>query len=131
MITKTLKLIARELKIPILVSSQLSRSVERRGINATPLLSDLREGGSIEQDADKVMFLYRPEYYALDEFEDGISTRGKAELVIAKNRTGPLDIIRMNFRTECLLFEEDYSYATKYGKPPFEVPTNRLNEFDN
>jgi replicative DNA helicase len=131
MITKTLKLIARELKIPILVSSQLSRSAERRGINATPLLSDLREGGSIEQDADKVMFLYRPEYYALDEFEDGRSTRGKAELIIAKNRTGPLDIIRMNFRTEYLLFEEDYSYETKYGKPEFEVPASRMNEFDN
>lgn len=130
-ITKTLKLIARELNIPILVSSQLSRSVERRGLIATPLLSDLREGGSIEQDADKVIFLYRPEYYAVDEFEDGTSTRDKADVIIAKNRTGPQDTIRMNFRSECLLFAEDYTHEPNYGKPVFDVPASRMNEFDD
>jgi len=131
MITKTLKLIARELNIPIMVSSQLSRSVERRGFNVTPLLSDLREGGSIEQDADKVIFLNRPEYYALNEFEDGTSTKGKADVIIAKNRTGPQASIRMNFRKECMLFEEDNTYAPNYGKPQFEVPASRKNEFDD
>jgi replicative DNA helicase len=131
MITKTLKLIARELNIPIMVSSQLSRSVERRGLNVTPLLSDLRESGSIEQDADKVIFLNRPEYYALNEFEDGTSTKGKADVIIAKNRTGPQASIRMNFRKECMLFEEDNTYAPNNGKPQFEVPASRKNEFDD
>lgn len=130
-ITKTLKLIARELNIPIVVSSQLSRSVEKRGYIATPMLSDLREGGSIEQDADKVIFLYRPEYYSIDEFEDGTSTRDKANVIIAKNRTGPQETIRMNFISKCLLFAEDYTYEPNYGIPLFEVPANRKNEFDD
>jgi len=73
----------------------LSRSVEMRGGDKRPMLSDLRESGSLEQDADKVMFLYRPEYYGFLSDEDGRSTIGQAELIIAKNRMGPLSRIQL------------------------------------
>jgi len=94
-ISRTLKSIARELNVLIIASSQLSRSVEMRGGDKRPMLSDLRESGSLEQDADKVMFLYRPEYYGFLSDEDGRSTIGQAELIIAKNRMGPLSRIQL------------------------------------
>ncbi len=94
-ISRTLKKIAKDLNICMLVTSQLSRSVETRGGNKRPLLSDLRESGAIEQDADKVIFVYRPDYYGITTNEDGNTTKGQLELLMVKNRTGAID--RFNF----------------------------------
>lgn len=89
-ITRTLKAIAKELNIPVLAISALNRSVETRGGDKRPALSDLRESGNIESDADIVVFLYRPEYYHITTDEDGFSTHGKAEFIFAKHRNGSL-----------------------------------------
>ncbi len=97
-ISRSLKALARELKIPILALSQLSRSVELRA-DKRPMLSDLRESGSLEQDADMVMFLYREEYY--NHETENYNT---AELVIAKNRNGPTSIVTLQFQKECMRF---------------------------
>ncbi len=93
--------------------SQLSRSVETRGGNKRPLLSDLRESGAIEQDADIVSFIYRPEYYNLDVWDDehGTPCAGQAEFIIAKHRNGALENIRLRFVNEQAKFmdlEEDF-----------------------
>ncbi len=99
-ISRSLKSIAKELDVPILALSQLNRSVEMRGGMKRPLLSDLRESGAIEQDADMVVFIHRQEKFGISEFEDGSSTKGIAEIILAKNRNGPTDDIRLRFREE-------------------------------
>ena len=94
-----MKALARELNVPILALSQLSRQVELRA-EKKPQLSDLRESGSLEQDADIVMFLYREEYYN----EDDEAAQGKAELIIAKNRNGATGSVMLQFEKKLLLF---------------------------
>ena len=96
-ISRALKGIAKELEVPVIALSQLSRAVEVRGGNKRPQLSDLRESGSIEQDADMVMFLYRPEYYGLTEDDDGLPTTGMGEVIIAKHRNGSLETVQLKF----------------------------------
>ena len=96
-ISRALKGIAKELNVPVLALSQLSRAVETRGGNKRPQLSDLRESGSIEQDADMVMFLYRPEYYGLDTDESGMPFDGLGEVIIAKHRNGRTDTVPLKF----------------------------------
>ena len=97
-ISRGLKSLAKELDIPIIALSQLSRQVENRpGNTKRPQLSDLRESGAIEQDADMVMFIYRAEYYKLMEDENNVSTAGRAEIIIAKNRHGALEDIHLRF----------------------------------
>ncbi|MBK7380850.1 MAG: replicative DNA helicase [Ignavibacteriales bacterium] len=98
-ISQSLKSIAKDLNIPVIGLSQLNRLVETRPTKK-PQLSDLRESGSIEQDADVVMLLHRPEYYGLEKFEDGSSTTNKAEIIIAKNRNGGTGTIRIAFTKE-------------------------------
>jgi len=98
-------MIAKELNVPIIVLSQLSRAVEQRGGAKKPVLSDLRDSGSIEQDADMVMFLYRPEYYGITSDEIGESTEGLAELEIAKHRNGSLSTIELEFIPSRTTFE--------------------------
>ena len=98
-ISRSFKTLAKELKIPIIALAQLSRAVESRA-DKQPLLSDLRESGSIEQDADMVMFLYRPEYYGIGQDEEGNDTRGKARVIIAKHRNGPTGRIEIAFNAE-------------------------------
>ena len=90
---------AKELDLPIIALSQLSRNVESRLGHKRPQLSDLRESGAIEQDADIVTFLYRPEYYKLDTWDDpdASSTANQAEFIVAKHRNGGLDNIRLQF----------------------------------
>ena len=99
-ISRSLKSIAKELNVPIIALSQLNRSVEMRGGTKRPLLSDLRESGAIEQDADMVVFIHRQEKFGITAFEDGSSTKGIAEIILAKNRNGPVDDVRLKFREE-------------------------------
>lgn len=96
-ITRTLKAIAKELEIPVIALSQLSRDVEKRGGDKRPVLSDLREGGSIENDSDICIFLYRPEYYHIKTSDTGEDTHGLCEIIVAKHRAGGLDTIQQKF----------------------------------
>ncbi len=96
-ISRAMKNLAKEINVPVIALSQLSRAVETRGGDKRPQLSDLRESGSIEQDADMVMFLYRPEYYKITQDEQGNSTEGVGEVIIAKNRSGDVDTVKLKF----------------------------------
>jgi replicative DNA helicase len=110
-ISRSLKALAKELDVPVIALAQLSRASEKRGTTAVPILSDLRESGSIEQDADMVMFIYRPEYYGQGEMDDGSSSHGVAELHIAKHRNGTLDKVRLRFVHEFTKFQDMPDYT--------------------
>jgi len=105
-ISRNLKALAKELNVPILALSQLSRAVETRKESKMPQLSDLRESGAIEQDADMVMFIYRPEYYEQMSNENGESTRGETHIRIAKHRNGSLETIKLRALLHIQKFEE-------------------------
>ena len=94
------KSIAKELNIPIIALSQLNRSIESRSGLKRPQLSDLRESGAIEQDADIVAFIHRPEYFGFTQDEDGNPTAGMAEIILAKHRNGATDTVKLRFRKE-------------------------------
>ena len=110
-ISRSIKSIAKELDVPIIALSQLSRNVETRGGDKRPLLSDLRESGAIEQDADIVAFIYRAEYYGITEHPDGIDTAGLGELILAKHRHGALDTIKMKFVQRLAKFTNYNTFA--------------------
>ncbi|KAA3624692.1 MAG: replicative DNA helicase [Flavobacterium sp.] len=116
-ISRNLKALAKELNVPVIALSQLSRAVETRGGSKRPLLSDLRESGAIEQDADIVSFIYRPEYYKIDEWddEDRTPTAGQAEFIVSKHRNGGLDEIRLKFIGHLGRFEnlETFDFPTE------------------
>ena len=128
-ISRNLKALAKELNVPVIALSQLSRAVETRGGSKRPLLSDLRESGAIEQDADIVSFIYRPEYYKIEEWDDEerTPTQGQAEFIVAKHRNGGLENIRLKFIGELGKFDnlEDFSF-------PSEIPSSmNSQEGDN
>jgi len=108
-ISRSLKGIAKELNIPIIALSQLSRNVERSQTKR-PQLSDLRESGAIEQDADMVMFIYRPEYYSMEQTEEGVSTENLAEIIVAKNRNGALKTVPLKFLSQFTKFTDFETY---------------------
>ena len=116
-ISRSLKGIAKELKIPVIALSQVNRGVESRtGVGSKrPMLSDLRESGAIEQDADIVTFIYRPEYYKIYEWDNGDDSRGQGELIIAKHRNGSLNNVRLKFTGEFAKFSDlDYFDGEDY-----------------
>jgi replicative DNA helicase len=127
-ISRALKGIAKELSVPVIALSQLSRGVETRGGDKRPQLSDLRESGSIEQDADIVMFLYRPEYYKITVDEEGMPTQGMAEVIIAKHRNGSLENVKLKFIGKYTKFAD---YDSPEGLMPMSSITreSRLNTF--
>ncbi|WP_153846328.1 replicative DNA helicase [Sphingobacterium paramultivorum] len=132
--SKVLKMLAKELNIPIIALSQLSRTLESRpGNSKRPMLSDLRESGAIEQDADMVCFLYRPEYYGLTETEDGDSTDGLAELIIAKHRNGECGIVNLFFKKETTGFFDEKEIVTDFSfvNTPPQLPSNDMSKFAN
>ncbi|CCH53538.1 replicative DNA helicase [Fibrisoma limi BUZ 3] len=129
-ISRALKNLAKELNVPVIALSQLSRAVETRGGDKKPQLSDLRESGSIEQDADMVMFLYRPEYYNITQDENGNSTLGIGEVIIAKNRSGSLDTIQLRFVNKFTKFCDLDTYFEPVQTPGFSSDVNGLSSFD-
>jgi replicative DNA helicase len=127
-ISRNLKALAKELEVPVIALSQLSRAVETRGSSKRPLLSDLRESGAIEQDADIVSFIYRPEYYKIEEWddEDRSPTAGQAEFIIAKHRNGSLENIRLKFIGNLGKFDN----LDEYGGGFDDLPS-KMNHDDN
>jgi replicative DNA helicase len=124
-ISRSLKAIAKELNVPIIALSQLNRSVETRGGNKRPQLSDLRESGAIEQDADVVIFIHRPEYYGFLEDEDGNSLAGLAEIILSKHRNGATGDIKLRFEKEMARFSdfEDVDYTDYIAKASANAAT--------
>ena len=137
-ISRALKGLAKELNVPVIALSQLSRAVETRGGSKKPQLSDLRESGAIEQDADIVGFIYRPEYYQILEDEQGNSTKGMADILINKHRNGALGEVRLRFVGEFSKFTDpdDNNFANlsmDFNSPAANVITrpSRMNDAED
>ena len=139
LISRNLKGLAKELDVPIIALSQLNRGVEGRAgaEGKRPQLSDLRESGAIEQDADMVCFIHRPEYYRITEDEQGNSLIGMAEIIIAKHRAGPTADVRLRFRAELARFQdvedaefEDSGFGQSAASQTFGSKMNQGVEMD-
>ena len=124
-ILRKLKKVAKDNDCCVVLTSTLSRSVETRGGDKRPMLSDLRESGSIEQLADKVFFIYRPEYYNITEDEKGRSLMGKTDIIVAKNNRGPLTIATLNFNLAQGVFTSEIDLDKinfkDFGDNPFKT----------
>jgi replicative DNA helicase len=120
-ITQNLKRIAKKYKIGVIELSQLSRSCEERE-PPRPMLSDLRESGAIEQDADIIILLYRPEYYNIEFTPSGKPSKGLAELIIAKHRNGPVDSVVVQYKGEFTRFEDIKKEKAESFEDPAQLP---------
>lgn len=134
-ISRILKHLSKVLKIPVLALSQLSRAVETRGGSKRPQLSDLRESGALEQDATTVLFFYRPEYYGIEEFADGTSTKGKGEIIFAKQQEDETGVIAVGFDGVRGWYDtfEDELFPDAEADPlknTFTITPNRMNDED-
>ncbi|MFH2096611.1 MAG: replicative DNA helicase [Bacteroidota bacterium] len=116
-ISRSLKAMAKDLEIPVIALSQLNRSVEMRSGDKRPQLSDLRESGAIEQDADIVMFIHRPEKYGITQDEEGNSTKGLAEIIIAKHRNGAIADVSLKFQEKYAQFSEFNMISDDLAEP--------------
>ena len=122
-ISRMLKSVAKELNVPVIALSQLGRDVEKRPANSKrPMLSDLRESGNIEQDADLVLFLYRDEYYGIFQDANGNTTKGKVEVIIAKNRNGKGSTAFCEFNGAKMRFKDWNWYLKQQAALNFEKP---------
>lgn len=132
-ISRSLKALAKELNIPVIALSQLNRSVETRGGSKRPQLSDLRESGSIEQDADMVLFIYRPEYYQLELFEDNTPAAGLAEIMFAKNRHGSTSNVRIQFKSQLTKFcDKGDDLGSSFSSPSDGIsPNDNFQYYDS
>lgn len=131
-ISRKLKELSKSLSMTIIAISQLSRAVEYRGGDKRPQLSDLRESGSLEQDADSVWFVYRPEYYGLSEDEMGNTTKGIGEVIIAKNKSGACDDVKLCFNNSIPTFknlETIKNNNTEEIKTTWDLSNTRTDEF--
>lgn len=128
-ISRTLKAIAKELNVPIIALSQLNRSTELRGGSKRPQLSDLRESGAIEQDADIVAFIHRPEYYGINQDEEGLPTAGMAEIIIAKHRNGAVTDVKLRFLKDQARFADydDDAFLT----PQTALPSRPKEQYED
>lgn len=136
-ISRSLKSLAKEINVPVIALSQLSRAVETRGGSKRPMLSDLRESGAIEQDADIVSFIYRPEYYDILEDEEGNSLKGVTEIIVAKHRNGATDSIKLRFINKFAKFKnyEDPIFSTAGNQSavinPYETIITRPSKMND
>ena len=131
-ISRTLKAIAKELDVPIIALSQLNRSTETRGGSKRPQLSDLRESGAIEQDADIVAFIHRPEYYGINTDENGMPTAGMAEIIIAKHRNGAVTDVKLRFLKDQARFADmDADENSTAADPMGSVSYNQISSSAN
>lgn len=133
--SREIVLLAKELMVPIIALAQLNRGVESRGGDKKPFLSDMRESGSIEQDADMVMFLYRAEYYGLTQYDDQTSTIGIGEMIIAKHRGGPVGDARLSWNPKTTGYSD---LVNAYDRPliepkaePWDVKKRQAGDFEN
>ena len=126
-ISRTLKAIAKELNVPIIALSQLSRATETRGGSKRPQLSDLRESGAIEQDADIVAFIHRPEYYGINTDENGMPTAGMAEIIIAKHRNGAVTDVPLRFLKDQARFADKDSDENSTAADPVSGGGNKYS----
>ena len=124
-IYRELKNIARDFNVCVIASSQLSRALELKDSNKIPKLTDLRDSGAIEQDADKVIWIYRPEYYHFYEFEDGSQTKNYALMIMAKNKNGPLGSVRIRRDDSFTKFSDDEPSTMDFTFAP-----DRINEIN-
>lgn len=129
-ISRSIKEIAKELNVPIIALAQLSRAVESRS-DKRPLLSDLRESGAIEQDADIVSFIYRPETYGLTSSDSGNSTQGMAEIIIAKHRNGQTGKVNLRFVPEFARFENLHDSTELELSKPLKNDLSNFNQDSN
>ena len=121
-ISRTLKATAKEMNVPIIALSQLSRQSEnRQGSNRRPQLSDLRESGSIEQDADMVIFIHRYDYQGLSENPDDV---GRTQIIIAKHRNGAIADIDMRFRAEEVRFVDESENLSNFSTEAYQSAMN-------
>jgi len=132
-ISRSLKALAKDLNIPVIALSQLNRSIETRAGSKRPHLSDLRESGSLEQDADIVIFIHRPEKVGFDTDEENHSTKGLAQIIIEKHRNGQVCDVKLKFTEHTAKFSDwdDFNVDPNFNDVPTVTMPSKMNEINN